>query len=297
MRFRPRRWPGVLIGAGLFLLLLAGETWLVSRIVQRTPDLTSLLLGLLGLLPLAGLAAVGYGLYGLLNLVYEMNRNRLLIRWAASEQVIPLHHITCVIDGSQVAGVVRWRGMRLPGYVIGRGRAREGRVGPFLSLATEPLARQILLVTPTLSYAISPADREGFLAALAIRQQMGALQQVAQEERHPRLITWMVGRGRALRWPVLAGILANGALFAYLCWRYSSAPLFLPLHFDAAGRGDRIGPRSELFRLPLIGLLALVVDSALGAALHPRFRVASYILVWGAFLIQGLLGIALWRLT
>jgi len=297
MRFRPRRWPGVLAGAGLALLFLAVDVWLVRRIAGRTPDLVSLLLGLLGLLTLPVLAAIGYGLYGLLSLAYDMNRNRLLIRWASSEEVIPMGHVIRVVEGSQLLDCVRWRGMRWPGHMIGRGEVEGPEGVPVLSFATEPLRRQLLLITPGLAYAISPFDREGFLAALAVRRQMGAVQQVLQEARHPHLLTWSLWGDRKLWWLILAGVVANGALFAYLCWRYAALPPLIPLHFDRLGQADRIGARAELFRLPVIGLLALLLDGVLSGVLHPRHRVASYLLLGGAVMVQVLLGAGLWRLT
>lgn len=293
MRFRPRRWPGALAGAGFFLLLLALDIWLALRIAHRPPDLVSCLLGLMGLLTLPLLAALGYGLYGLLNLTYDVNRNRVLIRWAASEQVIPLERITRIVEGNQLDSV-RWRGVKWPGYAIGRGEA-EGW-GPFLSFATEPLEHQLLLVTPSLSYFISPLDRDGFLTALEVRRQMGALESVVQEVRHAPFLTWPLWRDRTLWWMTLAGVLANGALFAYLCWRYTSLPFFLPLHFDPLGHADRVGTRAELFRLPLIGLLALLVNGVLGGVLHPRHRLAGYLLLGGAIVVQALLGVGLWAL-
>jgi len=294
MYFRPRRCPGVLIGAGLVLFLLALDMGLALLIVQRVPDLVSFLLGLTGLLTLPLLAALGYALYGLLNLTYHVNRNRVLIRWAASEQVIPLERVTCVVEGSELPDSVRWHGVKWPGYAIGRGEV-EGW-GPFLSLASERLSHQLMLVTPSLGYSISPLDREGFLAALKIRRQMGPLESVAQETHHGSLLTWPLWLDRTLWWLTLAGALANAALFAYLCWRYASLPPNLPLHFDPLGHADRIGTRSELFRLPLIGLLALLVNGVFCGVLHRRERLAGYLLLGGAIVMQALLGVGLWAL-
>jgi hypothetical protein len=297
MRFHPRRWPGVLTGAGFLLLFVTVDVWLALYIARRTPDLISFLLGLLGLFTLPVLVSIGYGLYGLLNLTYDMNRNRLVIRWVGSEQVIPLGRITRIVEGSQLAESVRWRGVRWPGYMIGRGQVPGAEGGRFLSFATEPLSHQLLLVTPSLSYAISPLNRQGFLAALAIRCQMGPVEYVAQEARHPLFLTWSLWRDRTLRWLVLAGAIVNAALFGYLCWRYANLPLILPLHFDPLGYGDRVGARAELFRLPLIGLLMLLADGALSGVLHRRQRVASHLVLGGALLVQALLGVALWSLT
>jgi len=294
MHFHPRRWPGTLVGAGFILALLILDGGLATWVAQRTPDLLSFLLGMVGLLTLPLLAILSYWLYGLLNLTYHVDRNRVLIRWAASEQIIPLGRITQVIEGSQVPGLVHWRGVRWPGYAVGHGEAKGW--GAVLSFATEPLARQLLIVTPSQSYSISPSNPEGFLAALEARRRLGALKVLPQEERRASFLTWPLWRDRAFWWLALAGGLSNSALFAYLCWRYANLPLFLPIHFDPLGHADRIGTRAELFRLPLIGLMTLLVNSALGGLLYRWLRLAMYLLLGGALLAQVLLGVGLWAL-
>jgi hypothetical protein len=55
----------------------------------------------------------------------------------------------------------------------------------------------------------------------------------------------------------------------------------LPLHFNAEGMADRIGNKTELFALPIIGLLILGANLILGLILYRRERAGSYLL-WGA---------------
>jgi len=295
VRVRPRRWPGVLVGAGLLLLLLALDLWLVLRIAQRGPDLIAFLLGLVGLLTLPLLIALGYGLYGFVNLVYDVNRDRVLIRWIALEQVIPMGRIIRIVKPSQAPGLVRWRRVRWPGYVIGQGVIDEEI--PLLSFATEPLSCQLLLITPSHGYLISPPNQEEFLRAFEARRRMGALRAM-REEMHPApVLAWPVWYDRMLWGLISAGVLANMALLAYLCWRYANLPPFLPMHFDPWRHPDRIGTRGELFRLPLIGFLYLAINSTLGAILSSRQRTATFLLLVGAIVVQSLLGAALWALT
>jgi uncharacterized membrane protein len=94
----------------------------------------------------------------------------------------------------------------------------------------------------------------------------------------------------------LAG-LTMATLFGRLCWRYPSLPGRLALHFDATGQVDRIGQRSELFTLPVIGLIVLAVNLTLGFLLYRRERVGAY-LVWGsAAAVHVLLWMALGQLA
>jgi hypothetical protein len=284
--------------ATFLVLLVAAETWLVARLARRTPDLSSFFLGLLALLVLVLVLAVSYLLYCVLSLSYEINRNRLLIRWGASECVVPLAQITQIRgEGVTLRRPGRWRGLKWPGYMVGRSERRTEPKLPILSFATQPLERQLLLVTSSLSYGVSPADRRGFLEALTIRRRMGALQKLEQEAHHPALTSWTLWHDPTAWRLALGGATAVAAQLAYLCWRFPRLPAFLPVHLGASGYADRIVGRSELFRLPLIGLLVLALNGVVGLLLHAKQRAASYLVLGGALIAQALLSLALWRLA
>ena len=61
---------------------------------------------------------------------------------------------------------------------------------------------------------------------------------------------------------------------------------------DAAGLADRIEAKSGIFGLPIIGLLVLALNFALGIPAHRRVRAATILLVTGALLAQILLWFA-----
>lgn len=84
----------------------------------------------------------------------------------------------------------------------------------------------------------------------------------------------------------------NLALFGFLWIRFSQMPELVPMHFDAAGQADRIAPRSEIFKLPIIGLLVAAANLALGLLLRRSLPFAAYLLWGGAALVQILLFIA-----
>ena len=52
----------------------------------------------------------------------------------------------------------------------------------------------------------------------------------------------------------------------------SLRPEQVVLHFDANGRPNDVAPRSDLLRLPLLGLTCLVINWVLGIWVHPRER-------------------------
>jgi lipopolysaccharide export LptBFGC system permease protein LptF len=60
----------------------------------------------------------------------------------------------------------------------------------------------------------------------------------------------------------------------------------MPLHYGTSGSPDRLGPRGEVFLLPLIGLLTLLINGALGSVLYRQDRVGSYLLWGGSILVH-----------
>lgn len=60
----------------------------------------------------------------------------------------------------------------------------------------------------------------------------------------------------------------------------------VPMHFDSNGQPDRVDPVSALYALPLIGLIVLSINVLLGALIYRRERVASYLLILAANLVQ-----------
>ena len=115
---------------------------------------------------------------------------------------------------------------------------------------------------------------------------MGPTQIMEQSSKRPSILSWPIWRdwlGLVL-WS--SSILAILGLIGLLCFKFPSLPLLLPLHFDAAGRPDRLGARGQIFIIPLIGLLTLLLNGVFGSLLYQRERLASYLLWGGTFLIQ-----------
>jgi len=165
-------------------------------------------------------------------------------------------------------------------------------VGMTLFNATAPLSQQLFIVTDLAAYAISPIDREGFAEAIKARKAMGPTQDVLQESIRPAFFDWPVwGDQLARGLAVGAGILC-AALFAFVSFKYPDLPARIPLHFDAGGIADRFGSPPEAFILPLIGLLALSLNTIVAVPLYLRERVPAYTLWGGALLVQLLVWVA-----
>jgi hypothetical protein len=100
------------------------------------------------------------------------------------------------------------------------------------------------------------------------------------------------GSDRLVHVLLVLGLLLNLALFAYIGWRYRALPESLPLHFDILGQPDRFGVRSEIFRLPAIGLLLLVLNSLFGLAIHRWQKLGAYLLLGVTPVVQMLFWLA-----
>ena len=285
MTWRARFSAGVPLGL-LFIGLGFGiDGWLLNRLIslQIRPqqiNFLSFLTALLVLLSLPLLVALAYQTLSCLTLRYHLDRNGLTIRWLGGRQVIPIRAVQCILQGSQLGGpVVRRRGVRWPGHEGGDG-AIPG-IGRTRFLATRPVSGQLLLITPGQAVAISPSDPNEFLEAFSSRQALGPNRLLEPESYRALWLTWTLWTDHTA-WALLgAAILINLGLFAFLCARSPGLDLQLPLHFNSQGLADRIGTKTELFALPIIGLIILATNLLLGLFLYRRERAGSYLL-WGA---------------
>jgi hypothetical protein len=115
---------------------------------------------------------------------------------------------------------------------------------------------------------------------------------VTQKPRLIRIVTWVIGPDRLVHVLLALGLLLNLALFACMGWRYRALPASLPLHFDILGQPNRFGVRSDIFKLPAIGLLLFVINSLLGLAIQRWEKLGTYLLLGVTTVIQVLFWLA-----
>jgi hypothetical protein len=282
--FQPTRWLGLISGVALLILLLALDGLLIWGIGQVGISLAAFILFLLVIGSLFLLALLVYWLYGLVQSSFHVDRNALVIRWGAVTQVVPMEDVTAVLSGDELKRIKRFRGALWPGLRVGYGEIEE--VGPTLFFATRPLARQVVLVTPALAYALSPSDPTTFIEVVRQRLNMGPSQSVEQVSRQPGFLTWSFWKDRLGLTLLASALLLLIALFGFISFRYPSLADLQPLHFDVLGQPDRWGTRAQVYTLPFIGLLAMIANGGLGFLLYHRERPASYLLWSGAIGVQ-----------
>lgn len=289
MAHRPPRRLGSILGLGTALALVLLDGGLVALILTSPVNLLTVVRAIVALLTLLLMGVILFGVSGLRSASYRVDRNAITIRWGKVQQVIPLSDVEGVALGEELGMVTRFRGLRWPGFWVGRGWI-DG-VGAVQFYSGSSFDRQLVIRTPVASYAISPQAPDKFLDLLTTQRAMGAL-----EAREHRLTQPQWGQfdrvGAAL--VALGGVL-NLGLFILVGIRYSALSHTLPLHYGLAGLPDRTGAPRQLFAFSGLGSAIWLLDAVLGGILYRRARerTAAYLLWGAAVAVQLLVGIGL----
>jgi len=292
---------GGLVGLLVIGPILALDIWLLNvllsqNIPEQKIDFFTFVMGLIVLLSVPVLLVLLYQTLNWATLRYHLDRNGVTVRWFGAKQIIPIRNIQRIIHGHDLGDiVVRRRGLHWPGHERGMGLVPG--IGRTHFFATRPLSEQLLLITPGSAFGISLSDPEGFLAGFRVRREMGPNRLLDQEILRDRWLTLPLWTDQTA-W-VLMGValVVNLGLFGYLCTRFPGLDFQLPLHFNSLGQPDRIGTKMELFALPIIGLIILSTNVALGLALYRRERAGSYLLWGAAAAVQALFWLATFSLV
>ncbi|MBN1580097.1 MAG: DUF1648 domain-containing protein [Anaerolineae bacterium] len=293
MNWTPNRRKGALLGAGWILLLVVIDSLLLWRVINGKLNGWTFICALLTLASLPAMALIGYWIYGLMRLRYEFDRNRLVITTASGKQIIPMSNVKRVLDGRNTQG--RLKSLTWPGYWIGHGTI-EG-IGLALFYGVDPPQAQAIVVTPSLAYGISVPDMDTFLEVFHAALSLGPNVQIDQQSEKAPYVNWAIWQDRLTQTILALGLAINVLLFGILTFAYPTLPTRLPLHFDASGAVDRIAPQSDVFALPIIGLIVWSLNGLIGAVLYRRQRMASYLVWSGGIVVQVFLFLAMWNIV
>lgn len=245
-------------------------------------------------------AWIAFWTWGYFSLRYGLSRDGVSIRWAASRHIIPMQDITHILAGRPYSSPLR--GLRWPGYEIGRTTIvdDEGRSRDVLVYATLKPEEQLLVVTPDITYAISPAEVGAFVEDFKRRRRLGVRQALEQRTVRLPLADLTIWSDRVALALIGSALVLNALALAWLAWHYPDLPqqLALRFSFDIASAQVVPGPpnaKSVAWRLPLIALAALVADAGMAAGLHGRAPLAARLIACGGLLVQLALGILLMR--
>ncbi len=301
MEFKAAPSRGGIIGVSLVggVILLQAALLALAAHVGPGPVAALLVVGTALLVPVT--LRLALWLWGYLTLRYTVTRDGIIIHWGAIRHAVPMEEISHVLNGRPYTAPLR--GLRWPGHELGHTAVatEEGGTRETLVLATQPPGAQLLIVTPGLVYAISPADRGAFVDEFRLRSRLGPVQRLNQGAAQPpwaRLPIWH--DGLALRMAVL-GLALNLLAVTWILWQYPGLPPMMPVHlrYDAARQAAMPGPlrsRGAIWLLPFIGLGGLLLNSTLAVVVHHRARLAALLLLTAAVVLQLALGVALWQI-
>ena len=277
--FYPSRRMGFLFHAvGIAVLLMAGAygLWRVAQVETASALIISLIPATAAGL---GVPLLVYRLYALLGAAYVVERDGIRLRWGLRVEHIPADQIQAVQHSDRLKhGFPRplavW-----PGSVLGQRRMPDGRRLEYMASRTGNL---IYIFTPACGYAISPADPGDFELTYQRLSELGSLAPISARSITPAFQFSGFRSDRAalvllifssLLWLVLLVIVALGI---------SNHDLVV-LRFTAEGQPAEFVPAVQLFLLPVLNAIFLVLDGLLGVVFYRRqdLRALSYLL-WGA---------------
>ena len=290
MVWKPTKALGLVTGLVILLTIISIGNALFQSIARQDVGMGLYLTVLLLVLSLALLGLWGYWYYDLITLRYHLDRNALTIVCGTSRQVVPIKAIQRIVPGDTLEVSRRFHGIGWPGYM--RGHAEVRGQGRLTIHSTEPLERQVIIVTAQQCYGISPKDPQRFLADYAMRRALGPMAKVNQGLEYRPVIAWPVWRDWRFWLVSILVCMADIVLFGLVVNRYAILPERMPLHRNALGEVDRIASKAWLFVMPGIGVLVLGINTALGAILHRRERLGAYLLIGIACGVQVILWFA-----
>lgn len=291
----PPRSPGSAIGyllmAGFVLLDLCLLVLLVSEPIRWL----SVVWGGVVVLSFPALALIGFWVAALGQASYQLIDGQwLVIEWGQWREVVAIQEIEQVVAGSRP--VTHFRGVRWPGYWLGVGQLADWGQ-PVRLFATRPEPRQLLIITQTTIYAISPIDRDLFQRTLeafvATPHPDSPLQEADQPpptSQQPAFLNWPLWQDRPVQWLLSLTALLCFTLFVYVAVNYGRLPAEIPLHFAPAGTIDRVGSPAGLFIPPLVALVGGLVNGLVGLYFYGRESDRPVaLLLWAASLVGQLL--------
>ena len=282
MVFKPppcrTRWEGLVVSFWVLLI----DCLLITWVLQRSTDWLRFVMILLVVLSIPILLHLLYRTWGIFTLEYWIDRNSVTIRWANVRQTIPLTTLQQIIQGG-IHDVDNLRWMHWPAPYVRPAYSPE--LSGVTLFATQPLVDCLLLDTGDTVFALSPASQSEFLTILQERFRMGAVQALQPSQMRTSTASRFWGLNRV--GPVLLGIGLLGVLtlFGVLMVQFPELPNPLPTRYTPDGLPEIVRDKEVLFRLPVIGLFAWLVNGSWGGWMMLRRQPVGAYLLWGGTIV------------
>lgn len=301
MTFKPAPFADGRRGLAALLLLLLAEATLIWVVLALPTGGLAFLILLLALGLWIPIVYVGWRTWLCLSVAYWIDRNAVTVAWGPLRQIIPLGEIREVRRGLAGMAVLpgwlsrldaltqaeKWE--RVERYVVyGPEIGATRAVGSLdvTSVATLPLAGQLLLVTGQEAFGVSPEDPEEFLAALEQHHELGPTRLLALERQRPAVVESPLWRDRLGLAVLLAGLAGSLILLGAYMVRFAGTPLVV----------EGVS-RDALILLPVFGFAVWIINGVWGMLLYGEQRVGALLLWIGALVVQAVCLVALFSVT
>lgn len=276
MFWKPAKTIGLIVGF-LILVTIAGVVALLTHsVIGQDPGPSAYVTGLFLVLSAPLLVLWLYWYYGLATMRYYLDRNALVIACGVVRHIVPMESVRAIVSGADVPLADDLHGVSWPGCLMGSAQTRDhGRLAVY---STEPLDRQLVVITDSLCYGISPQQGERFLEEWAAQRDLGPLRQVEQERAYIPFAAMAIWKDRAYWAAMIAGLLASVALFGLISSRFGALPDRLALYLSPQREVFRIVGKAELYLFPAIGTVIAIANAVVGLLVHRRERLAAHLL-------------------
>jgi hypothetical protein len=281
----------------LFVGAAVGVLALAAAIVAASWEPSPAMLAWAVLAVVLGALAAGLSLWGLAyrQLAYTLRQQTLEVLWLGIAHQVPYEAIDGVYSGQRLVGNATPSVPAWPGIYVGPGRARG--IGRLHFFATSPDPAALTLITLHHGgVVVSARNPHDFRLALIDRLRVTPDEAASWSHQPVARAPWSAIFDRWFMASLSAAIVLLLVILLLIAMGFDALPAEIAMRFDATGQPTQISPRGDLLRLPLIGLLVLVANTALGIWLHPRERLLARLLCVAAAVVEGLTLVALVRL-
>jgi Bacterial PH domain/Protein of unknown function (DUF1648) len=277
-------------------ILATGLICFVAAATREVGQMMLLLASTAAILLAVG-AALGFWALAYRRLVYVLTDSALHVHWLGETIVVPYSAIDGIYTGQRLVGHATPSVPHWPGIYVGPGRLRgTGRLR-FFATSPDPAALTLISVEHG-GVVLSARDPQDFRAALIERVEQSP--ESARPERvystPSQVAPWSAATDRWLAACVAASVVLLLVVLALVVFGLPNLTDLIPLHFNASGEPSQIGPKQDLLRLPLLGLVLLCLDVGLGVWRHPLDRLLARVLWLGSVALQAALVVAVVRL-
>jgi hypothetical protein len=295
--WRPKGSPAGLLGLGT-ALALAFAALASGLFAIRQPVGFAMFLGLLVGFVCGALAILALVLtIGYFRLRYRFEPNGLVVTCLGRRDVIAYDRVDGIFTGQRLGQAMRVRGLNWPGFHMGVGRTRAmGFVRYFVT--TGDLNEIALIVTPDVTFAVSPADGAGFRRELIGRVEASDSLEPSflPPERTTRAQVGSPLKDITLAATLLASIAVLTVTGLYIAGHWSTSKEVLEMQSTFDGKVLTYGQREDIFKLPGIGAAILIANLGIGLSLYARERAAARMLWSISVIVQVLLLVATARI-